>query len=116
MGDLSTHFSSYEFECQCGCGFDEIAIELIEVLEGVREHFGTALNVNSGCRCTKHNASVGGTKRSQHVKGTAADIRVKGHSPSEVQAYLAETYPMSYGIGRYNSFTHIDVRGRRARW
>ena len=116
MGDLSTHFSSHEFECQCGCGFDEIDLELIEVLEDMREHFGVSVRINSGCRCVKHNKAVGGTKNSQHVKGTAADIVVLGVSPSEVHTYLADQYPNAYGLGRYNTFTHIDVRPRKARW
>ncbi len=116
MGDLSTHFSSHEFECQCGCGFDEIDLELIEVLEDVRQHFGVSVRINSGCRCAAHNKAVGGTKNSQHVKGTAADIVVKKVASAEVCMYLANQYPNTYGIGRYNTFTHIDVRPRKARW
>ena len=116
MGDLSTHFSSSEFECNCGCGFDEIDLELIDVLEILRKHFGTYVMITSGCRCKSHNANVGGAKRSQHLKGTAADIRVNGIVPAVVYTYLADQYPNSYGLGRYNTFTHIDVRSRKARW
>lgn len=115
MGDLSKHFSSHEFECQCGCGFDEIDEHLIEILEDLRQTFGP-VRINSGCRCPKHNTFVGGTKNSQHIKGTAADVVIKGTRPSEVYVYLADKYPNSYGLGRYNTFTHIDVRSRKARW
>ena len=51
-----------------------------------------------------------------HLTGKAADIKVSGISPSEVHKYLTGKYQGEYGIGKYNSFTHIDVRDGCARW
>ncbi|MHA1067019.1 D-Ala-D-Ala carboxypeptidase family metallohydrolase [Enterobacter ludwigii] len=116
MGDLSEHFSRSEFACRCGCGFDSISSELINVLEELRNHFGVTVKINSGCRCEKHNKKVGGTPDSRHVQGTAADIVVSGRTPALVADYLEHKYPVCYGIGRYSSFTHIDVRPAKARW
>ena len=45
----------------------------LEVLEPVRRRFGRTL-INSGYRCEKLNAAVGGVKESQHLRGEAADI------------------------------------------
>jgi uncharacterized protein YcbK (DUF882 family) len=53
---------------------------------------------------------------SQHIKGRAADIAVKGKTPKEVYEYLDERYPNKYGIGSYEMFTHIDTRINKARW
>ncbi|EBH6582603.1 DUF882 domain-containing protein [Salmonella enterica] len=114
---ISKHFSRREFECKCGtCGYNAVDVELLKVLEDVREHFGKPVIINSANRCPTHNKRVGGASNSTHLKGLASDIVVKGVNPSAVYAYLDSKYPNSYGIGKYNTFTHIDVRGYRARW
>jgi uncharacterized protein YcbK (DUF882 family) len=45
---------------------------------------------------------------------TAADIQVSV-APAAV-ANAAETIFGDGGLGRYSSFTHVDVRGYHARW
>ena len=71
------HFSMDEFRCRC-CG--KIASEanteaLVEnVLDPARERLGSAITVNSGTRCGKHNREVGGVSASQHLRGEAADV------------------------------------------
>ena len=44
------------------------------VLDPLREMYGKPITVNSGYRCPKLNAAVGGAKSSQHMRGNAADI------------------------------------------
>jgi uncharacterized protein YcbK (DUF882 family) len=114
---FSTYFKRSEFECSCGCGFDTVDSELLEVLEDVRYHFSKPVIITSACRCLKHNKAIGSTDRSQHTKGRAADIVVKDMTPQAVHRYLVETYKGKYGIGAYSDFTHIDTRsGVPARW
>ena len=113
---LNKYFKRSEFACRCGCGTSTVDAELLQVVTDVREHFGIPVIVNSGHRCAKHNANVGGAKNSVHMTGKAADIRVKGLAPSQVAFYLEQKYPNKYGIGRYANFTHIDVRDGKARW
>ncbi len=115
MGDISSNFNRSEFACGCSCGFDTVDIELIEILEKVRVHFGRTVTVNSGCRCSSHNKSEGGSDNSQHKKGRAADISVSGKRPSQVVEFLEGAYP-ECGIGIYPTFVHIDSRGNKARW
>jgi len=113
------HFSRKEFECKCGCGFAAMDSELLEVLEDVREHFGSPIIITSGCRCPSHNAQVGGMPNSFHTKGMACDFKVKslGENQDTVADYLEAKYPNKYGIGRYIGRTHIDVRPNGpARW
>ena len=117
MGDLSANFSKREFKCKCGdCEQVGPPDELIEVLQEIRDHFGKTVRVHSGHRCPAYNRRVGGASRSKHMKGIAADITIKGNSPKKVQNYLLQKYDGQYGIGRYNTFTHIDVRDGQARW
>lgn len=115
---LSKNFYQDEFECHCGCGFDTVDPELIEVVQDVRDHFNKPITINCGCRCPAHNANTkGAAKNSQHQYGRAADIVVQGVSPIFVRAYLLHKYPDKYGIGKYRSFTHIDTRPNGpARW
>lgn len=47
--DNVEHFTQKEFMCPCGCGFDDINLELVKVLEQIRSHFGdNALHISSG--------------------------------------------------------------------
>lgn len=117
------YFKREEFRCKCGgkyCdGFPvEPDKELVELLEKIRNHFGAAVTVTSGVRCKTHNSSpaVGGATNSQHLYGTAADIKVKGVAPEKVAAYAETLLPQTGGIGRYETFTHVDVRSNKSRW
>jgi len=113
---ISPHFTREEFACRCGCGFDRAASELVYALECVREHFGRTVRINSGCRCERRNAAEGGKPNSQHLYGRAADVAVAGVPPDEVADYCELLIGDRGGVGRYAAFTHIDVRGARARW
>lgn len=116
MGKISKHFSRHEFACKCGCGFNTVDVELIEALEAVRQHFDQPVTITSGCRCEAHNKLVGGSTRSQHLVGKAADFKVKGVNSDIVAHLLMAFYPGKFGIGRYNGRTHIDVRAKESRW
>lgn len=111
---ISTYFKREEFACKCGCGFDTVDSLTLETLEAIRKHFGSPVTITSACRCETHNHAVGGTKKSQHVRGRACDIQVKNVDPVEVQIF-AESLGVS--VGSYQNFTHIDTRsGGPARW
>jgi uncharacterized protein YcbK (DUF882 family) len=116
MGDLSKHFDSNEFKCRC-CGMlhpDGVPSALVAELELIREHYGKPVHINSGYRCPDHNRACGGAMRSQHMAGQAADFWIKGVRPADVWFDLNQNH--EGGLGKYKTFTHIDVRGYRARW
>tara|TARA_B100002049_G_scaffold235752_1_gene220853 strand:- start:554 stop:913 length:360 start_codon:yes stop_codon:yes gene_type:complete len=117
MGDLSPHFSRHEFACNCGCGFDTVDVATLDVLEQVRTHFGTPVTITSGCRCADYNRRIGGAVHSQHVVARAADIQAAGVDPDTVHDYIASVLGSTGGLGRYNTFTHVDTRTNGpARW
>lgn len=95
-------------------------LELANNLEVLRAHFNAPVTVNSAYRTPEYNASIGGAKNSQHILGKAADVVIKGVSPDEVAdaiEFLIEVGLMKEGgVGRYDTFTHYDIRGTKARW
>jgi uncharacterized protein YcbK (DUF882 family) len=113
-GNLSEHFSRREFACKDGCGFDSVDPDLIDALEELREVVGRPVTINSGCRCWRHNADIGGSAQSLHLVGRAADIVIVGVSPESV-AWIAYALELFSGIKRYGTWAHVDVR-EGARW
>lgn len=113
---LSANFKVKEFACSDGTDPIFLAPKLVEVLQKIRDHFGKAVVINSGFRTAARNKAVGGAAYSQHLYGTAADIAVNGIAPGLVADYAETLLADTGGIGRYSSFTHVDVREEKARW
>lgn len=113
---LSTNFRVKEFACSDGSDPIFIAPELVKVLQKIRTHFGKSVTITSAYRTPARNKAVGGTTYSQHLYGTAADIKVKGVTPKQVSQYAEKILHNCGGIGTYATFTHIDVRQTKARW
>ena len=66
----------------------EAAKALFEnVVQPVRDHFGPTV-INSGYRSPALNEAVGGSSRSQHCKGQAADIEVPGTPNAELAEWI----------------------------
>ena len=111
MGDLSEHFSASEFACKCGCGYGtragDVEPSLIRLLENMRHEYGP-IRVNSGCRCTTYNASIGGVANSAHTLGRAADLRISGGKDRRKMVDLAVMFNAS-GLGVAKTFIHVDV-------
>jgi len=111
MGDLTEHFSKYEFKCPCSeCKHRKIHIDLNLVyrLEEIREIIGNKrIDITSGIRCKAENIRSGGDSNSPHLLGKAADIQIKEVKPVEV-ALMAEPVD-GVRIGIYPNHVHIDV-------
>lgn len=74
----------------------------------------TPFNLNSGYRSPKTNASLPGTaKQSYHMRGKACDISNASVPPASV--HKAAMTIWVGGVGRYDTFTHVDS-GPKRRW
>jgi len=121
---LTKNFSKSEFDCKCGCEMPSNILnnvkELSYHLQRLRDKFNAPIKINSAYRCESHNEAIGGSKNSQHKKGLAADIVVKGKTPEEVYNFIDKLSKLNMiakgGLGKYNTFTHFDIRGYIARW
>ena len=114
---LTRNFTRAEFTCSCGCGFNTVDYELVNILQVVRDHFKKPIAITSGCRCARHNRKVGGSENSLHRIGRAADFKVIGVEPEEVYKALDQYLKNRCGLGLYKSWVHVDTRsGKAARW
>ncbi len=67
------YFKLKEFFCPC-CKEVYLNEEFLKILDNARGFAGIPFKVNSGYRCVRHNAYIGGKTDSSHLKGQAADI------------------------------------------
>lgn len=124
MGDLTANFSKSEFNCNCGCEMPEDVLDNVEAhaqnLQTLRDFCGLSIVINSGYRCPTYNAKIGGASKSQHMTGNASDIVISSMSDDEVADIVEGLIRIGAieegGLGRYNTFTHYDRRGTKARW
>ena len=109
------YFKMKEFECRDGCAMPASARENIEalvsaVLDPARERLGKPIYVNSGFRCPRHNAAVGGVHNSQHMRGEAADIRLTEIADNaEIVSAIKENGRWDQMIV-YPTFVHVSYK------
>lgn len=113
---LTKNFKVREFSCRDGSDVIFVSMDLVEVLQKIRDHFGKPVTINSGYRTAAYNKKVDGADFSQHMYGMAADISVSGVKPKDVAAFAETLLPKTGGIGIYDTFTHVDVRAVKSRW
>ncbi len=128
---LSEHFDLDEFDCHSGEEVPESFVAnvhqlVIDVLEPLRERWGSPLVIVSGWRSMDWNRRVGGAPASTHLSGRGADVRPV--SPRETPLLMAcledlrkeKKLPVLGGLGKYSGWIHVDNRraadGRLRRW
>jgi uncharacterized protein YcbK (DUF882 family) len=94
--------------------------ELALSLQTLRDKIKKPIKVNSSYRCLSHNRTIGSNDSSQHPKGKAADIVINGQIPEQtanlIEVLIENKEIPEGGLGIYNTFTHFDIRGKKARW
>lgn len=112
---LSKNFVAGEFACKCGSCEKTLVDELlVQRLQQLRDWFDKPVSITSGYRCSSHNEASGGTGRSLHMEGKAADIVIKDVAPLQVARAAEEMGVL--GIGLYDDFVHIDTRTHKSFW
>ena len=95
----------------------ENIVPTLWVLDQFRHQYGKPVRLTSIFRSEKYNSSVGGARWSQHKVNGACDIQVTGMTPTQVFNRLKKMRDggsFRGGLGKYDTFTHIDTRGNNA--
>jgi len=127
---VSEHVFHSEVRCRCGqngrrlCDGGHIRSEVLDLFERIRarcsERLGRdcPIKIASGVRCRLHNILVGGASNSQHLQGTALDLKNPEGIGLEEFYSICEEEVGDGGLGRYDWGVHIDVceNPPRRRW
>ena len=113
--DNIKHFKKSEFTCKCGCGLNNIQLEVVKAADEIREYYGKPCIVNCGTRCTKHNKEVGGVTNSRHLIGKAIDLKVSGIDGGTLVNYTKQLVKQgklryTYRITTNGTAVHIDIK------
>jgi len=103
------HFVREEFTCECGCGLNNINMNLVKILDDIREMYNSPLYITSGCRCPSCNAAVGGVPGSRHITGKAADFYVAGVDVYTVLHHCENL--VAQGVLRYTYTNETNMKG-----
>lgn len=117
---ISLHFKAREFSCKCMyqiCTTQNLSKDLVDKLELVRERFGKAIKITSGCRCEAHNDAEGGKTKSKHlftdtVECIAADIAP--YDLKDLDSLYTICYDVFQALGKAKTFIHVDLRPAKA--
>ncbi len=128
MGDLTKNFSLWEFEASQEAtrrGIDNSVpdilwgntLQLAHWLQKLRDELSktygrdVSITISSGYRCPKLNRAIGGSKRSRHMSGLAADIRANGLSPQELFDFICNESDLEFDqcIQEFNSWVHVSI-------
>ena len=94
--------------------------KLASYLQILRDALGASVSINIAYRPKWYELARGRSGNSKHCKCEAADITVDGYTPLQVHSKIEELIKSGDmaegGLGKYNSFTHYDIRGNKARW
>ncbi len=93
-----------------------VAYFLQALRDGLSEHYGrdVPISVSSGYRSEALNTLVGGSKRSAHSHGLAADFRAFGVSVEEVFDFIRNSQKLSEMIDQvideFGAWVHVGIR------
>ena len=127
---LSANFSMKEFTASSTAkrkGIDnnpnlehaEAALELFaNIVQPIRDHFGTSIFLSSGYRSHDLNKAIGGSQTSQHSKGEAVDIDMddrKGPENEDVFHYIRKNLPFDqliweFGDSKRPDWVHVSYK------
>jgi uncharacterized protein YcbK (DUF882 family) len=125
MGNITEHFSLWEFQQPSRHGFksleypldwvDDRLRPLCGLLEKIRAVTDKPITITSGYRSPAYNEKVDGSSNSQHIHGKAADFFMQGVDARSLYRLIrgmhdCRAMPGLGGLGSYGTFVHVDIR------
>jgi hypothetical protein len=106
-------FPTYETECRCGCGVNNIDSNFMNMLNKAREIADIPFSLTSACRCPQRNKKEGGSSSSSHIstnrrKCKAVDI--SANTSRKRFIIIAALIKAGFTrIGVAKNFIHVDL-------
>lgn len=92
-------------------------VQLAKVCDQIREIYGKPIFITSCYRNEVYNRHVGGARNSQHKLGKAADmVGTDVERLHKVALELRDEGVFEGGVGKYDTFVHVDIRGQNVTW
>ena len=121
---ITENFRLSEFDCKDGSELPTAllpnVLDLADNLQVLRDYLGVPISINSAYRSLDYNREIGGATNSQHLLAKAADIVIESKNPKQVadiiEHLISEGKMTQGGLKAYDTFTHYDIRGHKARW
>lgn len=120
----SPNLSWAELACHDGTPYpeewrDRRGIPLAVEFERIRGVIGAPIVVLSAYRTPTYNKKVGGAQNSQHMQGRALDLKPPSGWTIErfynvLRGIAGSPESKIFGIGKYPTFVHVDIRPPRA--
>ena len=106
------YFTDDELACKCGDCDGEMKPSFMVRLVKLRAFLDFPFPISSAYRCPDHNAKVGGSKGSYHMKGRAVDIAVTHDQAWQIVAAAKKFGFQGVGISQKGEgrFIHLDNR------
>jgi len=105
------HFEPWEFDSpdDKGSGVERMSLQLIQLLDSLRERCGFPFIISSGYRSFKYNSTLpNASVQSAHIKGLAVDIVAQ----TSGEKFMIVKYALEIGIRRVgvgSNFVHLDT-------
>lgn len=121
---VTSHVALAELDCKDGTPYPAEWLEtrakpLAQEFEKIRAEVGKPIIIGSAYRTPAYNRKVGGAANSQHCQGRALDLYPpKGWTVDDfynvIRSVASRSDSKIYGLGKYPTFVHIDIRPPRA--
>ncbi|MCJ7805591.1 D-Ala-D-Ala carboxypeptidase family metallohydrolase [Patescibacteria group bacterium] len=114
MEDITPQIEEFRLQlaCRCGCGSNRTSSEFAGMLYFAQGVYGKLFTIDSGARCPKHNAWLGGDPDSASLYGEHADLAF----PTPADLFLGIKALIGAGFERfmlYPRHLHVD---RHPKW
>lgn len=117
--NITKNFKWSEFICGDGTEppeeYHNNILKCANELQKLRDILSSPIIITSAYRTKEWNKKVGGAFSSNHLTGSAVDIKTRGISPADLAIYAAR-YTLFTGFGVAGSFLHLDTRDRMTIW
>lgn len=124
---LSNNFSLYEFQVSQTATRNDIDMSIdnpiylanvkqlaTTILQPLRDSFSKSVIISSGFRPKELNKLIGGSKTSDHMTASAADITIIGHTPLQVAERIIKlNLPFGQCILEFNKWVHVSIGVKR---